>query len=529
MRRYIFPLFSLVCGLFLMAYSWIASFPLSVTSTQDYIFNNLSIFYWIGLPIVIVSLYFFATSNRSKVLTWASVLGIVLSMISLTYFYALMPGSDSHYFRGLSEYFLSTGDLKSSIPYHSYYQWPVYFELNKLVMWLFNLSLTQTEFLLFTLTVIISVTSLYVYFSSFNKKNGYFAVLPFFVIAFSFLNLQWVPYTFAFSLLLLLFALEASTKRGAKVQIMELLVFTIVTFAHVYVPVFFIIYLLIMLVIRRDKKYAILFALATAIYFTVLMTRDTVFLARYLPELTNIQPGSNALGKFYTQTAVGITPSPLDAMAQQLGRLDVIFTGVLCGVGFLILFIKRNLRSTDKAIFLTGVIYTAVGFLIPNLSERAIPIILLPLSLGASKLLESRFKSYVKALFLISLILFLFMPMHQSFYLAIDGRIQFQTVEAHQTADFIFKYYNLGNSGTILSSTPDALYLTTRSGSNATFVTQADSTFPGNIDSYDAILYSVGLEKNLAGDNISQFNITQDSNYDIIYNSGPSSFAVKNR
>ena len=101
-------------GLMLMVYSWYLSFPLSVNSVGDSIFNHISILYWFSVPLLLTSMFLMAISFKNKYWKWIMTVGFVIVLYSLSYFYYTMPTSDSAYFRGLTENFIRTNNLNTS-------------------------------------------------------------------------------------------------------------------------------------------------------------------------------------------------------------------------------------------------------------------------------------------------------------------------------------------------------------------------------------------------------------------------------
>ena len=200
-------------GLALFICSWFSSFPLSVDSVNDVIFNHLSILYWISLPLLFSSMYLMAVNVKSHLLKWLLTVGIVLTFFSLSYFFSMLPSSDSSWFRGQTQYFIETGSLNPSMINHLYFQWPAFFVLSNVATSVSGLGLIQLEFLQYALIGFILATTLYVYFAKIWKNGSVLSVIAFFVVMFAFLNYQDVPFSFALGLLFVLFMLE--TRQGS--------------------------------------------------------------------------------------------------------------------------------------------------------------------------------------------------------------------------------------------------------------------------------------------------------------------------
>ena len=65
-------------------------------------------------------MYLMAVNVKSNLLKWLLTSGIVFIFFSLSYFFYFLPGSDSSWFRGQTEYFINTGSLASSMANHLY-------------------------------------------------------------------------------------------------------------------------------------------------------------------------------------------------------------------------------------------------------------------------------------------------------------------------------------------------------------------------------------------------------------------------
>jgi hypothetical protein len=182
------------------------------------------------------------------------------------------------------------------------------------------------------------------------------------------------------------------------------------------------------------------------------------------------------------------------------------------------------MRDLDKAIFLTGVIYSVSGIIFFTLGSRAIPIVFIPISMGASYLLKSRFKPYVQSVFLVLLILFAFIPLHNSFS---TSQIMFQTKEAYQTENFFIGYYNWTKPSLILAHYRVITYLRTKQPSLVSFEDDVYSPLFPRLKEYDCIVYTVGLGINLLRYNYTTDRMLHEEKLNMIYNNGFSYIATK--
>ena len=448
-------------------------------------------------------------------------IGIVLTMYSLSYFYYMLPGSDSQSFRGMTEYFIKTKDLDPLKPSHDYFQWPSFFLLSDIATSVSGMELANFEFLLYAIIGFLLATAMYVYASRAYKNEGFLAVVTFFVALFYFLNYQAVPFSLAFGLLFLLFMLETRQKNLGAILIM-LVLFTGISFTHAFVPLFFVLYLLIRFMLNRSKQYGRLFLMTSIIYLVVQVTQGLRSFSENIIRMITVPSEYSRI----VNTVLAPVSVPIDEIAQMFSRGVTITTVMICFAGFTVLLIKRKLRDLDKGIFLTGAVYSASGIIFYTLGSRAIPIIFIPISLGASYLLKSRFRPYMKSVFLVLLILFVFIQVHSSFY---DSWVFFQTKEAYKAENFMIDRYNWTNPSLILVHSPVMYYLRAKQLNVVYFESdrvEASPLFP-RLKEYDCILYTVGLGKRLLMYNYTIERILYEEKLNVIYNNGFSYMITK--
>jgi len=514
-------LFPLCIGVMLIIYSWSSNYPLSIDSPADFLFNHISPVYWWGLALTLASLYIIATTLKSDILKWIITTGIVMSMYSLSYFYYQIPGSDSHYFRGLTEYSLTTENLDPSEPYHSYFQWPLFFILSK-TAYALGLNARYFEFVLFAVIGVLYVTSLYCIYRKSSKDGAYLAVVSFFITMTYYLNYQFAPFSLCIGLLFVLFMLQSYDVKKREVTLITLIIFTSMTLLHSFLPAFFILYILVKYAITRDRMYIKLFLVTLAIYFVVLMYQARIFFQMALQDLLRL--GSAEYGKFAEGLFVGAV-TPVDALAQTFSRTAVIVTAIASGFGFVILLLRRELRRNDYAILLSGIIYVVMGAIMPILGVRAFALIGIPVSLGATYFLKGRFRIYYQCLLLILITSFTFVPLHSS-YVSTRSQIMFQTKEDYQCANFLIDHYNWNKTSLVLSDIRSTHYLATKSYSyNVSFDNDFSVYFPRDIKEYDCIMLTVGLQKSFLRynstesifDKINEKNRAYDSGFSHIF------------
>jgi hypothetical protein len=510
-------------GLTLLIYSWFLSFPLSLNSAGDLIYNHVQILYWISVPLLLTSMFLMAISFKNKYLRWMLTVGFVIVLYSLLYFYYTMPTVDSAFFRGLTENFIRTNNLNASQLIHSYYQWPSFFLLADITTLVSGLQLSIYEFLLFTLIGFLIATSLYVYASKAYNRSGFLAVAAFFVIMFLYLDYQAVPFSLAFALLLILFMLETQEKSSGTTLI-TIILYTSTVFTHAFVPLFFVIYLLIRSIISRSRQYFEFFIMTLVIYMVVQITFAIFsFKGNIISVFTAPSEYSSVVGATLATTSVSI-----DAIPHLFSRGVTIAFAIICIAGFVFLIFRRKLRKIDAAIFFTGVVYSVLGVALYVLGSRTIPLFFVPISLGAAYLLEGKFRKYLKYLVVVPLIFIVFIPIHSSIINSFP--ITFQTKEDLATASFMLEKYDWGSNSLVITDLATRWYLLPQITGNPQIDTSIAPRFRlSNITMYDSIVYSVGLAENLNMSNVSVEATSQQimNKFDVVYNSGFSYIATK--
>jgi len=453
-----------------------------------------------------------AVTSKNGYWKWIMAVGIVMTMFSLSYFYAMLPGSDSHFMRGLIEYFTETKNLDFSQPGKKYFQWPSVFILSEIATSVSGLELANFEFLMYAIIGFLLATTLYVYASKAYRNGGFLAAVAFFIAMFTYLNYQFVPFTIALILLFLLFIL-GTRRRSSSMTLTMLVLFTGMTFTHAFVPLFFVIFLLMQWIINRNKQCRDLFLLTSIIWLIFQVTFAGAAFARNIWAIMNFP--SEIPGK----AVVRPVSIPIDAIAQKFSIAILITSVIICVAGFIILLIKRKMRDLDKAIFITGAGYFGLGVILWILGSRSIPIAFIPTSLGAAYLFESRLRPYLKSFFLVLLILFLFSPLRLTFY---KNDVMFQTREAYIAENFLIDHYDWANYHLVLANFRVVTYFESKLTGNAYFSSKFQK-----IEEADTIFYTVGLGLYLSKYNYTIERIIHEERLNVMYNNGFSMVITK--
>lgn len=505
-----------------MIYSWYISYPLTISSLNDRVFNHISPLYWVGLPLFLTSMLMIAFTSNNNYLKWIMTVGIVVTLYSISYFYFMMPTPDSQYFRGSNEYLMKTQNLDFSASKIIYFQWPFFFIFTNIAASITGLHLPNLEFLGYATVAFIMCSSMYIYSSKLFKNGGYLLVIAFYLAMNAYLNFQYVPFSLSFSLLFLLFMLDTG-KRTAGSLLLMLVIFISMVFMHAFVPLFFILYSLVRYIISRDKYHGLLFLNCSILFLFLQFTYAQFSL------ITNLLNVSRLSSEFVAQISptIKVVYFPIDAIAQKFLIMELIVIISLSLVGFFFLFAKRKLRDIDKAILLSGLLYSASGFLIYSLSSRAIALTFLPISLGIPFIFTTRFKSFLKGILLVLLIFFTFIPIHGAFYNQI---ISYQTEEAYVADNFFIDHNDYSKHAVVLASFYTRDYLQTRTGAFGNI--EIDTPYDSGLESWqikriNTVVYNLALQNELDQFNSTIKTVLYEEKINVVYNNGFSKILMK--
>jgi hypothetical protein len=330
---------------------------------------------------------------------------------------------------------------------------------------------------------------------------------------FYFLNYQAVPFSLAFGIFFLLLMLETQQKSTA-IIVTQLALYCSLLITHVFVALFFIIYLLIRSVLDRSNLYGRMLLFSLVSYLAVQLTLSQFSFGQIIKSILTLPYEYSGI----VSATLRLITVPIDVTAQLFSRTVTIAFVLLCVAGFVFLLIKKRMRVLDKAVLLTGASYTLLGFVINTLGWRALAVAFIPISLGAAYFFESRFRKYLTGIFLVLLVLFLFIPLHQSF----TSEVEFQTKSAYVAENFFIEYYNWEKPTHIITSFRVETYLQPKLNSY-TYIYTGPETF----NQSDAIVHTVELDKDFLDYNTTLENVIQEQKMNIVYDNGLSSVEIK--
>jgi hypothetical protein len=511
-------------GLILILYSYYLSYPLLMDAVDDFVYYHISPVYWLGLFILMPSLFVLATISERDVVRLLSCIGLLLSMYSIKFFYFSFPSSDVHYVRGLVEYALSTGDLDPGKAFHDYFQWPLFFVFIQMFSVLTNIDLTIIEYLSFIVFGVLYVSSLYVYYYNYDKKSNHISIMAFLLVMYWFLNYQFAPFSLAMAFLFILYMIESNDNLTINHTIISLLLYLCVVLTHPFAALFYIYYLLIMYAFSRRREHLQLFLFTLLIYMAYTIYSTEFFIPTVVGQIGRIDIMQYTV--IVRRTFSGrVTERPfIDVLSQTFSRIIVISTGLFTGIGFLQLLYRRKLRNVDNLLLISSGIIAVAGALIPVIGMRVVFGLVIPISLGINYFFDSKYRRHTIALFLILVTLFPFIPLTQSFY---DREVHFQTENEYVTSNFFIEHHNWLNRDSVLSHFRTSHYLKTRTSGRTLFPHDVQDAFPYNAEESDYIIYNVGIGKKFYSANFTLPTFLEENAYNRIYDSHFSYIASK--
>lgn len=509
-------------GVTLLAISWLQSYPLLMTSSLDFVYDHISTFYWLGLPILYVALYALLLKLRNKIAVLVVLFAVILAMQSLVYFYQRIPGSDSQSIRGLTEYLSKTGDLNPSRRGSYYLQWPSFFILEEMTSLIPGIGLPAVEFSLFTVILFLYVASLYVFAARHDSGNAHLLVIGFFIVTPVIFEFQLVPLFISVSILFVMFLLQ-SMALSRETTILTLILFVGITLTHPLVPIFFVLYTLMRTVENASRESFLRLLLGElTIYFVLSTAFAPTFFVQSVQNISNMLSSTYGTILDRTLTVARVAPRPfLDIIAQTFSRTVTIGTVSVLGIGLAILLIKKRLKITDLAILSAGSIYAIVGFVFPILGERSLIMLAVILSLGGVYY-ATKYSKLFKIALLSFLLLFTFIQISSSFF---DSQTVFQTRSEYQSANFLLENVKLVNYPNeplvILSHFRTVTYLYAKGGGDTQYKNDFSRDFPASLNTSDYFLFTIGLEKSFLRLNISgEVSDQVWASFNIIENTG---------
>ena len=415
-------------GLILIFISWYFTYPIYMPEFDEIIFTQFYPSIWPGMIFSLLGLFLTGYYSRRKIvkIICTSIFPIVLYIY--VFYFSLIPTSDSASAKAMFEIFHYTGINPTYEPYFNY---PIFFTLNEMTNQILGFNANSLAIIFFILFGFLIALYIYLFILKTIKNDIYqiafFAAPLYFIATYSNINYQWVPQTLAtvFFLMLLLFFNQEKTIY----KILGIIIFTVLVFTHLFIPVIFLIYIGIFSIKKKELRN--IFLLMSCIYTIVLIFHATFYLQDILKVFKESFYG---FGNEYINHLSQSFKEPtgfLNQIISTINRFRIPLIWAVLAIGFLVWFLKRKINLPAVALFLTGGIYFGIGLNFSILGNRAIQIIFIPLVIGIGFFL-SKWKKTTLIFITIIIILSIFGPIRESY-----DSYQYQLNEEENTCNFL--------------------------------------------------------------------------------------------
>jgi hypothetical protein len=399
-------------GLPLLILSWYNSYPIHIGSLDDITFTQFSPLIWPGIFLTSTGLFvagYFSARNIVKAIC-ASIFPV--GLYSYVLYFNGTATSDIGNVKSMFDVFHFTG-IDSSII--SYFQYPTYFTFNEITSRITGMDANSIGMIFFALFGVLLGLYLYLFLFKVTKINGnqvaLLGVFLYFTLSFSFLNYQWVPQTLAlifFFLLLILITLE-----GTKYKILSLVIFVVLVFTHMFIPIIFLLFFGIYSLKRREMFR--IFIVMTCIYVAVLVYFTSYYLPQIVSAFMEMVYGFGEYSDTLSQSFKATT-SLFDQLISNINRVRVPITIGVLAIGFLIGLYKKKIHYILLVLGLVGGVYLLVGLVYPVLGLRALQILIIALVVGIGFLIgPTKLKKPTMVLVAILIVLSIFGPIRGSY------------------------------------------------------------------------------------------------------------------
>jgi hypothetical protein len=471
-------------GLALIGVAWLESYPVSIPQVEKHVFDNICYLFWPGLSFVFTGLYLISETSTNKGVYFLCTILLTFSLYAHYMLFPMLPGSDSHYFRGLTKLFSKVGVDPTQ---QGYFQWPSFFILNNVLVMILGLNINEISKLVFLVTGFLISSNLFLFFLQEDEKLGFLGVALYFMGLFWFINYQFAPQSLALGLLLIL--VNITLKKDPSFKIISLLVFLDLVLTHSFIPILFLIFYF--LLILRGHGSSREFLLYIVVYVTFILYFTTLYFRTLFQTLSNIVFAFSEYGEYarILQRTLTGPVSDLDAIAQIFSRSIALSLWSITSIGFLLRIIKKKINFHNLALLLTGFTYFLAGMFFNILGGRAFQILFIPLTSGIKPFLE-KYKKGITVYLLLIFALFPFVIMHATY----DLRLV-QTTSGERASEMLTR--NLKAHVNILSTPTDGFYVygSLPSGTLSIVTPRLVELEQLLASRYDYIIYNPLLEK----------------------------------
>lgn len=475
-------------GTAFIVFAWLLSYPVTIPSLDKHVFDLISPFLWVGVSMVLASLLLISECARGRMTKLFCATSMVFFIYVHYLFFERLPGPDSHKFRAMTMLSQIAGVSPDQT---EYFQWPSFFIFNDVIAEVTGFGVNNISALVFIATGFALSAILFLYSSDESEGMGFAGVALYFAGLFYFVNYQFAPQSIALVLLLACVKLVARNNLGSK--ICALLVFVGLVFTHAFMPVMFLGFYLIMVLLRRGRIQSL--ALYSAVYVAKLVYA-AVFHVHDLIMILATLPGELQLSPDYEDilyATFGQVHTQIDAVAQIFSRAVTLSIWLLLMTGLLIRVARSDFGIRNLSLMLSGLLYSAIGMAVSIIGYRGFQLAFVPF-VSCCKPYLTRYRKLVIGFLLVVLMLFPFVIVHQIY----DTPLV-QTASGERASETLIPSIS-GGSVSILASRVDACYIFLRmsAGQRADLpIVPLDSPLLLS-RKYDYVVYGHSLEKRIA-------------------------------
>jgi hypothetical protein len=396
-------------GMPLLILSWYNSYPIRIGSLDSLTFTQFSPLIWPGILLTSFGLFvtgYFSPRNSVKALCAAI---FPVSVFSYVLFFNGTATSDIGNAKSMFDVFHAIGINPSEI---RYFHFPAYFTFNEATAQLTGMDANSIAMIFFGLFGVLLGLFSYLFLFRVTKYIGsqvaLLGVFLYFSISFSFLNYQWVPQTLAlifFFLLLILITLE-----GTKYKIFTLVIFIVLMFTHLFIPIIFLLFF--GLYTLKKKESFRLFLILTCLYAAILAYYTSFYIPQLVDTFMNVIYGFEEYRNTLAQSFKNTSPNFFDQLISNINRVRVPITIGILALGFAVGLFKKKIHYIILVLGIVGGLYLVLGLVYPVLGWRALQVLILALVAGIGFLIGPRLlKKPTMVLVTILIVLSIFGPL----------------------------------------------------------------------------------------------------------------------
>ncbi len=420
------------------------TYPIVISSLDDFPFNHFSYIFWGSLVITLVSLFLLSNLFTDKKSRYVFAF---LFVFFFWIFYLCFPsvaGSDSDHFRGMTTRFMSSGLDSDKL----YFDFPSFFILSAFLSLVLNMDVNTVSSVVFVLIGFLFSSTLFIYFSKKSSELALIGVVLYFLGAFYFINYQFAPQSFALVFFLLL--IIVLRKDSINFKILSLIFFISLLFTHPFIVVYYLLFIFIVSIKKREYRFTFF------LYFTTYIFVFSFFQNGFYSLISGISLNIFAGTEYgnIVQMANSGSVSILDNLSTIISRLVTLVVWLILGFGFLV---RTKLKLTSKkelSLFLSSFILFGLGSFIGILGSRTIQFLFIPIIVTYIWVLN-KYKLLSKVFILLIILLSVFTLIHSTY---VDG--VFPTNSGERACNFLAdKHLNEAYYENVLASRVSSWYL----------------------------------------------------------------------